>query len=134
MEISMTNALIPFADAANTSSLATATRQIRDDISHMLTSKPEVWDEISPNLVPEGVGGSSQFDHCIVSLIVKRETPTLGRFQNLNEKALWHHIEAVIRQRGYKMSRGYIIGHVSEDAAPAAPEKPVQEETQSAAA
>ena len=111
----MVNSIVPFNLALNTQSQVSLTRAIRDLISDAL-SEDDLWDKVKPNLMASGVAGSAQFDHAFVSFALFAHAPELHTFENLTPVSIWHHTLTVLRQRGYKVERGYVVGHVSEDA------------------
>lgn len=111
----MVNSIVPFNQALNTESQVSLTRAIRDIIAGAF-SEDDLWDKVKPNLMASGVAGSAQYDHAFVSFALFAHAPELHKFENLNPVGIWHHALAVLRQRGYKVERGYVVGHVSEDA------------------
>lgn len=112
----MVSSLVPFRQALNTQSQVTITRSIRNLIEKALDEEDEVlWDKVKPSLMATGVAGSAQFDHAFVAFSVYAHAPELHKFDGLTPVAIWHHVMAVLRQRGYKVERGYIVGHMSED-------------------
>ena len=111
----MVTSLVPFSQALNTQSQVSITRAIRDLIANSLSDE-DLWNKVQPNLMATGVAGSAQFDHAFVAFALLAHCPELHKFSDMTPFSLWHHSLAVLRQRGYKVERGYVIGHVSEDA------------------
>lgn len=95
--------------------IVSKTRQARDKIAASYANDPKAWAEDEPHFRAQGISGTSQFDHCEVARNVMGRLPELREVFGYNAREVWCHVEAVIRGRGYKMSRGYVIGHVEDD-------------------
>jgi hypothetical protein len=78
-----------------------------------------------PSLLPPGTTGSTQFDHCVVALSIKEsakahivEAEEGGRAPNpnalivvgLTEVMIWKYAQIVLRQSGFDIRRGRIVG------------------------
>jgi len=109
----MVNSLLPFSQAQNTASLVSVTRQIRDCISHGLDD--ELWEELTPLLQAEGLNGSREYDHAEIAFKLRGHIKGLSNFDNLKPRKLYDHFVAVVKQRGFIMVRGYIVGHITDD-------------------
>jgi len=110
----MVNSLLPFSQAQNSASIVSVTRQIRDCISHGLDDA--LWEELTPLLQAEGLNGSREYDHAEIAFKLREHIQGLNNFDNLKPRKLYDHFVAVVKQRGFVMARGYIVGHISDDA------------------
>jgi hypothetical protein len=96
-----------------------------------------------PSLLPPGTTGSTQFDHCIVALNIKNaakahiaEAEKLDRSPNpnalivagLSEVLIWKYAQIVLRQSGFDIRRGRIVG-LLEDRSDEETSEVVQEPT-----
>lgn len=83
------------------------------------------YDACEPNLLPPGTTGSISFDHCVVALNLKNvatqhiaEAEKVGRTPNpnalivtgLSEVMIWKYAQIVLRQSGFDIRRGRIVG------------------------
>lgn len=114
----MSNSLVSFRDAVNTTSVVSTNERIRDIIRDVLNQKDEkLWTLIQPRLQPPGRGGSTQYDHAAVAFAVIAAAPLLSEIKGLSEIAVYNHTVSVLRKRGFTFARGYITGHVNDNAA-----------------
>lgn len=127
----MTKSLVSFRDAVNTRSVISINEHIRGIIHTALFAEDEVlWDLITPRLQPPGVGGTPHYDHANIAFSVRAAAPELARVKGLNDKQVYDHTVEVLRKRGYLFARGYISGHVNEDATEADAEAETRSLTQ----
>ena len=109
------SSLVSFRDAFSPLSVVSVTRHIRDLIREVLYAEDEVlWESILPYLQNPGSTGSTQFDHARIAFAILSAQPRLSEVKGLNEKAIYDHTVAVMKQRGFIYSRGYIAGHVKD--------------------
>ena len=98
------------------------TREIRGLMQRFFEDHPETWDALLKYLVPQGSTGNTQGDHMVCAYRILEQLPVLREQYELRERECWYHFDAVLRMRGYKMSQGYIVGHLDDDKEEAVPE------------
>ena len=118
----MPSSIIAFKDTLNALSPRSASVQIKAAITTAFSSGP-VWGLIESRLFAPGVGGTAQYDHCGVARIILDNTPELKAFSYLTEKMVWDHVVTLLRSRGYKMERGYVISNILGDTDPTESDK-----------
>ncbi len=75
------------------------------------------YSELEPYLVPPGLSGSRQFDQAYaVGVLLEHDRRNGGRIRlvmdnsTLTERLLWDKLQSVLRQVGFRMRHGRLVG------------------------
>ena len=78
--------------------------------------------ECRPYLMPPGVDGSTQWDHCeVVNIILRHDKSNGGRIaaymveNNLAKSALWRVVANSLKRAGFDMHNGRVVGLLEHD-------------------
>lgn len=97
--------------------------RLREVVRGLLSSK-ELWAQLQPHFVDDGVAGSLQFDRAVAAHKVRawdgKHGGLLAAFPGLNEHTLALAIGREMR-RAYSMDKGRIVGMLPAPAPKAAP-------------
>ena len=80
------------------------------------------WIECRPYLMPPGIDGSAQWDHCeVINIILKHDSIHGGNIatymvaNNISKSALWQPVANCIRRAGFDMQNGRVYGMLEQD-------------------
>jgi len=90
-------------------------RAIRDAVKDIVVHDDDFFDAVCEYMLPPGKAGNRQMDQAIAAEMFFRKVPILASYKGLNHKLLWAHVVHVMGGLGYKLSGGYVTGHLLED-------------------
>lgn len=77
----------------------------------------ECWKECRPYLMPPGIDGSTQFDHCeVINILLKHDKLMSGQIASymiangISKAALWKSVANCIKCAGFDIQHGRVLG------------------------